>query len=790
MGNTDSKLRFRTHISRLFELDNISADDRYYWVKYWTEPNSVFDVFTLLSSADIRKTRDGNLANLETLIKVVYFRLKELRNSRSFPHNDIAPAKELLNCVRILTKILPFVYEKDTDEIREWEEKVFWQTTSDKTSDTSHLQGIAPDLINITLDLLFIEGFTIPIGQANSSIWEPGVGSNTVQQPTHEMLSNRVEILRFLLTLVSDCLYQNQVDVAVKGSKYLTYVVTNPDKRVVMTVLCSLLNTSLRYSPAGKVPYDHMLISDRNRQLVIYSVQLLVVLLVYPIPEVPDFSIGSSSRLIPKSGSGRKQDINMYRYFLSKIRHPEDFQFIIDNLLKLISQPILLTSSLLPGSQTEVQWVTELLALFWELTQCNRKFRDYLYSGSATDFMIFLLAYVQEKYQDASQREVVRLSAYILLYLSSDSAFVKLLRYKVEVSSGSDDINGNLRRKYISSKSKMSIFSGTYGDYLINQLLHPLLSSGSNNDPMFDFLAPTFMEIIYNISPFTINISYSTASNLVQLFSNLISSNYIITASIKEFLLLNILKVFSNLIHFNFRSNKNLLFVILKNESKFRFLHNSTKDGDSDGPFVIEDEDGGIDGPSEASSSKSKGKQPVKAASSTPMVSAKDSSSRVSDLWTLVEPIIMIVEDLRRQIPYTEYISTTNTQETKVQPHIIIDSIGNIPSVRGVDLDQHEPADFEPIRFNWNSISLGWYESIIWGDIFRNESQLILSTINEVATSLVSPRIGSVGVWNGTNIKLFRLQEAARQGPSLLRPKGAVDAVAESVLQQFGKLTH
>lgn len=45
---------------------------------------------------------------------------------------------------------------------------------------------------------------------------------------------------------------------------------------------------------------------------------------------------------------------------------------------------------------------------------------------------------------------------------------------------------------------------------------------------------------------------------------------------------------------------------------------------------------------------------------------------------------------------------------------------------------------------------------------------------------------GQAGIWRGTNIKLFRVQEAAAQGPSLTSPRGAVDAVGSNLVQRIG----
>ena len=47
---------------------------------------------------------------------------------------------------------------------------------------------------------------------------------------------------------------------------------------------------------------------------------------------------------------------------------------------------------------------------------------------------------------------------------------------------------------------------------------------------------------------------------------------------------------------------------------------------------------------------------------------------------------------------------------------------------------------------------------------------------------------GTVGVWNGTAIKLFRVQETAATGPTLMAPRGAVDAVGSNLVHRIGSL--
>lgn len=88
--------------------------------------------------------------------------------------------------------------------------------------------------------------------------------------------------------------------------------------------------------------------------------------------------------------------------------------------------------------------------------------------------------------------------------------------------------------------------------------------------------------------------------------------------------------------------------------------------------------------------------------------------------------------------------------------------------VRGI-----EPSPVRVHLFEWSPLSLGWYESLLWGFVFAQEM-------------LVAK--GTAGVWNNTSIRLFKVQEAAAQAPSLMQPRGAVDAVGSNLVQRIGSL--
>lgn len=214
-------------------------------------PESAEDVFSLFSPVDVRRARDASLRNLEILITALTSRLFALRHHPSFPNPESAPEKHALNCIRVLTRILPFLYEADHLEV--WEQKFFWtprrrRLPKERPSETEVLfddtrpedppepqsterfQTVKPlgeELIDTLIDLLFFTDFTLPHSDRSRSkvtyaIWQSGVGCNTPMASSKELESNRTEILRLLLTLASKSLYMPAREWCRKYSEYNT----------------------------------------------------------------------------------------------------------------------------------------------------------------------------------------------------------------------------------------------------------------------------------------------------------------------------------------------------------------------------------------------------------------------------------------------------------------------------------------------------------------------------------------------------------------------------------------
>lgn len=124
----------------------------------------------------------------------------------------------------------------------EWERKFFWEPrqktkpevifdeateTNTRKGDQRHValpaaedsdplivQPLMEELIDTLLDMLFFVGFTLPKTYGAKSptkvpytIWQSGVGSNTPVPSTKELESNKIEALRLLLSITSQCMF-------------------------------------------------------------------------------------------------------------------------------------------------------------------------------------------------------------------------------------------------------------------------------------------------------------------------------------------------------------------------------------------------------------------------------------------------------------------------------------------------------------------------------------------------------------------------------------------------------
>ncbi|TGZ84459.1 hypothetical protein EX30DRAFT_313048 [Ascodesmis nigricans] len=937
MGAGDSKLSFKKGVFRLSEETNIPASDAY-WESFWTLPDTAEDVFTLFSATDIRRARDLHIENIETLVLALTSRLFFLRTHKGFPYDIDAPGKHALNCIRVLTRVLPFIYEKE--ELEEWQQRFFWgkrrqrrgrglqqgQTTevifdeADPNRDEYDGDGeggggetefedappLMEALIDCLIDLLFYAGFTLPPGKHGESvtyaIWESGVGCKMSAGSTKDGDANKSEILRLLLAIMSKAMFMPASVLPVKGERALTYMAAPPDlalnpdltasqreamgpeltavvnkkKKIVLSVLCSLLNTTLNYNqPSWGLPYDHVVLSDPRQVLVTYSLQLLLVLLLYPVPE--------------GAGPGLK---NVYRYYLGKLHRPQDFQHCFFGMMAILNQPMHASSSYLPGSQKTLKWAPEMMMLFWEVLQCNKRFRSFIIdTGRVHDFVIATIYYIVEYRQDPSKAGVVRMCIFVLQTLSTEANFGKSLNKRFEV------------QNTLPQSVRIPGFCGTFADYLLISIYMLITTSKGKLSAVY----PALLAIIANVAPHVQNLSSTASAKLLQLFTSMSTPSFLLANETNHTLLHSLLESINSIVEHQYSSNPNFIYAILRAHKRFDALRDFTLDGAqqeihheaqrrkdnphssttsaenspkvsisidraasnlptprrseeplSPGVFELGDEDDEDDDaavqsqkvskipesprqaqsqPSRISteedativtspvrehdpedavplqlrgmSEKARGKLPASAfqrqGSTTTLASHHSTASAAHGIygpggfeptpewietWLPLLPLHTILTTLSHLLPSVSHLITTTSPAPAPAPTSPTPSTSTSPpppAPKRPTQTVHTllttlpppsliPSPIKTHMFEWSPLALGWYESLLWGFIYVSERN-------------VQKGSGTVGVWNGTRVRLFKVQETAPERPSLLAPRGGVDAVGMSLVQRVGGLT-
>lgn len=152
---------------------------------------------------------------------------------------------------------------------------------------------------------------------------EKGIGSTANLGNNTIFDSNRTEVLRLLLILLSQQIYAPAGSLFTKPSVFSLYIVQKIPRRDVLTILCSLLNTAMNSGApgkitigtiAGKLPYNHLVFKgeDPRMNLITISIQVLCVLL--------DFQSGDArDQIIDGQNLSPSAKTNTFRYFIMKL---------------------------------------------------------------------------------------------------------------------------------------------------------------------------------------------------------------------------------------------------------------------------------------------------------------------------------------------------------------------------------------------------------------------------------------------------------------------------------------
>ncbi|KAI0083976.1 high-temperature-induced dauer-formation protein-domain-containing protein [Irpex rosettiformis] len=624
----EAKLAFRSRqggIAKLAVARNISETDSY-WDQYFVLFDTASDVFTLISPHDVRLALIDAPENVATLLRVVMKRLFNLVSDHTFPtaantsvtsfatsfikssagSNERNATKEVLNCLRLLQRVLPVVFELDMDASR-LELEVFWKrevveeevvhdvessaaqfviedeedeedappapasaasgqprssTSPTKTQKT--LPSLAERLMSCLVDLLFCCGFTLPSKiqvdhhKINYTIWEKGIGTTVDLAPTQAIESNRTEVLRTLLVLFSKQTYAPPSALFTSPSLYTLHFVQHTPRRNVLTVLCSLLNSAMNASRGnghniiggvtGKLPYNHLVFKgeDTKTSLTGMCFAALCVLL--------DFQSGSA-RDVPSQDGETSQPTaktNSFRYFVAKLHRSNDFAFILQGVISIFEEQMASIHNLLPGSRKSVPYIVETVVFFWKMVELNKKFRTYvLDSEKATDILAYLLCYGLEIKDKPEQHGLCRVVSYIVQSMSAEHAFGTKLSSTIKVT--------------LPPKAN---FLGNAGDFLINAVYAMIATTSGTLNSLY----PALVIALSNAAPYFKNLSINSSARLMQLFTAFANPSFLLSDEGHPRLMFFMLEVFNGILLRNLSDNPNVVYNIVRHHKTFEDL--------------------------------------------------------------------------------------------------------------------------------------------------------------------------------------------------------------------------
>ncbi|KAH3863479.1 hypothetical protein DPMN_026468 [Dreissena polymorpha] len=566
MGNTDTKLNFRKAVIQLTtKTQPIEASDEAFWEQFWSDcVTCVQDVFTLIPAAEIRALREESPSNLATLCYKAVEKLVAAAESGCPSQRE---QQIVLNCVRLLTRVLPYIFE-DPD----WR-GFFWSTLPGQAEETENESPpLAQTLLNALCDLLFCPEFTVASNRKSGPdnpedmasidsceyIWEAGVGfANSPHHNVHHD-NNRSEIIKLLLTCFSETMYLPPIADAHSSPNQWIHFFTSTENRHALPLFTSLINVVCAYDPVGYgLPYNHLMFTDSREALVESALQVLCVTMENEATNQNVSVDGTAGGTAMEPHAEAAGPDNLFVNYLSRIHREEDFHFILKGITRLLNNPLMQTY--LPGSTKKIHFHQELLVLFWKMCDINKKFMFYvLKSSDVLDILVPILYYLNDARADQSRVGLMHIGVFILLLLSGERNFGVRLNKPYTVRVPMD----------------IPVFTGTHADFLII-VFHKVITTGHQRlQPLFDCL----LTIIVNVSPYLKTLSMVASTKLLHLLEAFSTPWFLYASPTNHHLVFFLLEVFNNIIQYQFDGNCNLVYTIIRKRQVFHQLANLPTD--------------------------------------------------------------------------------------------------------------------------------------------------------------------------------------------------------------------
>ncbi|WFD26530.1 hypothetical protein MNAN1_001513 [Malassezia nana] len=621
--NTTKEDFTKTVFPRLYTERHISPADHRFWAQFTTLFDSAEDVFATLTLADLRRVATDAPENIVTLVEVLTMHLESLVNDPNFaPVPPLHPGgwgalfastappprvderdrqKEALNCCRVLTRVVPILYEsevcerEDTD-IRDLEWSTLWaanqrhtllsnsikkglvrsdtrSSEGDKSLDEQYiltdgtetsidpLQGGTDDLdtqaqeppsigfvlLMTLMELLFYSGFTMPwteeqfvstssseISRVHFTIWEAGIGSPLdLRDVTAEHINRRMEVMELLLVLFSKPMYVEPKNLAKAEMHALNFITMELDRPVVLSFLCSLLNTASNNQPSESwIP----LMGQHHRESYLsLCLQILAALLLHEVPP----------------------DASLFLFYAKKLYREADFLFLMNGFARYFK--VTMDTSHGPFETRNVkstfakpaeEHVSEVLAILWVMVRQNDAFRHYVTESAywSIRLMSWLLHVALSNKAHLATLGQAQLALFLLQDLSAEPRFGMNL-----------SVPGSM--EHVTLSLRLVRRSGTVAlDVLVEGIYFMFFTSSGRLAPVY----PTMLLILYNTAPYWKHVSVVSASRLERMLDQLSSPKFLLSHPAHPDLLSLLLGTLSRVVQAHPGENVHLIYMLVQ----------------------------------------------------------------------------------------------------------------------------------------------------------------------------------------------------------------------------------
>lgn len=642
MGNKSTKSSLKSAFAYLtISAKSVSVSDTEFWNQIFLEDLIVSEeIINSISTREVRMLRDGSPQNFATLAYKMIEKLYLTTGTLCNTHNQ---QKTVLNAARILTRIIPCIFEDtrwrlfffenilkldqdrkasvpetsinlmypDTNSQESRDYKLYlpcgsYDTMSSttmgnkqnrssiskrlsikplmpiqnpfcssfgydatkslkkeiKNKDLSNFpsDSLAKYLITALCDLLFCPEFTVlsksicPVDSppddiraidACEYVWEAGVGFDLKSNSTTYYDKNRSELIKLLLTCLSNTLYLTPSEASILNDKWLNLFVTNCNRNA-LPIFTSLLNTIFIYQPSKLLLFQNLIFSEAREKLVGLSLQLLLVTLDYDNNNSDSGKtfIDHKESTLPTNND---KQTNLFVEYLSRIHRQSDFMFIIKGMSRLLRNH---SKSGLFTNTGKSEFEQELLLFLWRICNINKKFICLLLkTQDILDIVTPILLHLNENFHDPTKTAFVHVDVFNLLILSGQRNFGVRLNKPYQANLTAD----------------LPPISGSYADLFVI-VFHKMIYFGQAHlFRLFDYL----LSILANISPYIKALSLYSSQCLVQLFEIFSSSTVIFTNPRYHQPVIFLLEIFNNIVQYQFDGNANLICAIAEKRQIF-----------------------------------------------------------------------------------------------------------------------------------------------------------------------------------------------------------------------------